>query len=302
MIYKTFDEIENAVKNEETKKVIALCGAQDSHSLDAVLQAKANGLCDCVLIGDREKIVSLLKERNEDPEDYKIIESEETACSKAAVELIHKGEADIPMKGLMQTSDFMRPILNKETGLIEPGNVLSQVTLVEYPEDDRFFLITDSAINIDPDLERKKQIIVNAVDMARKLGIEKPKVAAISALEVVNPKMPSTVDAAALAEMNRNGEIENCIVSGPLAFDNAINAEAAAHKGIDDPVAGHADVILVPEIVTGNVLTKSLIFFTQLKMAGTFLGTKCPIVACSRSDSAENKYRAILTGLFLGHQ
>ena len=300
MIYKTFEEIENAVKGGQKKKVIALCGAQDSHSLDAVLEAKGNGLCDCVLIGDREKIVSLLEERGEDPGEYRIVESEETACSKVAVELIHKGEADIPMKGLMQTSDFMRPILNKETGLIEPGNVLSQVTLVEYPEDDRFFLITDSAINIDPDLERKKQIICNAVGMARKLGIQEPKVAAISALEVVNPKMPSTVDAAKLAEMNRNGEIPDCVVSGPLAFDNAINAEAAAHKGIDDPVAGHADIILVPEIVTGNVLTKSLIFFTQLKLAGTFLGTKCPIIACSRSDSAENKYRSIAVGLFLG--
>ena len=300
MTYKTYDEIEQAVLNEETKKIIALCGAHDSHSLDAILYAKNKGLCDCVLIGYTDKIVELLKERNEDPAKFRIIESEETECSKVAVELIHNHEADIPMKGLMQTSDFMRPILNKTTGLIEPGNILSQVTLVEYPKEERFILITDSAINIDPDLERKAQIIGNAVQFALKLGIECPKVAAISALEVVNPKMPSTVDAAKLAEMNKNGEIKDCIVAGPLAFDNAISAEAAAHKGIDDPVAGHADIILVPEIVTGNVLTKSLIFFTDLKLSGTFLGTKCPIIAASRSDSPENKYRSILVGLFLG--
>ena len=301
MTYKTFDEIEQSVLNQDNKKVIALCGAHDSHSLDAVLEAKKKGLCDCVLIGYTDKITDLLKQRNEDPSDYRIIESEEVDCSKVAVELIHNGEADIPMKGLMQTSDFMRPILNKETGLIEQDNVLSQVTVMEYPKEDRFILITDSAINISPDLQRKKQIIDNAVKLAIKLGIECPKVAAISALEVVNPKMISTVEADELTKMNKNGEIKDCIVSGPLAFDNAISAEAASHKGIDDPVAGHADIILVPEIVTGNVLTKTLIFFTDLKLAGTFVGTKCPIIAASRSDSPENKFRSILIGLFLAH-
>ena len=171
---------------------------------------------------------------------------------------------------------------------------------MELKKEERFLLITDCAINISPDLERKKQIIRNAVSVAGKLGIETVKVAAVSALEVVNPKMPSTADADALRQMSEAGEFANAVVYGPLAFDNAVSREAAEHKRIDSPVAGCADVILVPEIVVGNVLTKSLIFFTDLKSAGTFTGTKCPIIAASRTDTPANKYRSILTGLFLG--
>ena len=149
----------------------------------------------------------------------------------------------MPMKGLLHTSDFMRPILNKETGLLPPGNLLSQVTLVEDQKEQKLFQITDCAINIAPNLEQKRKMIENAVGLAGCLGVRLPKVAVVSALEEVNPKIPSTVDAADLARDNREGRIRGCIVEGPLGFDNAVSREAAEHKGIDSQVAGQADII-----------------------------------------------------------
>lgn len=296
----TFKQMEEIVLNSHKKSTIALCGAHDDYSLNALLEAKHKGLCECVLIGDAYKIEELLKKANEEVADYRIIDCKEEDASLKAVELIHKGEADIPMKGMMQTSDFMHPILNKETGLLEKGNIVSQITVAEYKKENRFFVITDCAININPDLERKVQIINNATIFTKKIGIKKAKVAALSALEVVNPKMPSTVDADLLRQKSDEGLFKDCVVYGPLAFDNAISKEAAKHKRINSEVAGCADIILVPEIVVGNALTKSLIFFSDLKLAGTFVGTKTPIIGASRTDTLENKYRAILLGLFLG--
>lgn len=299
-MFHNFKEIEETILKSGIKRTIALAGAHDSYSLEAVVEAKRKGLIHAVLIGKENEIKKLLTEFNEIVDEYQIIHCEEDQhCTEIAVELIHQGIADIPMKGLLQTSDFMRPILNKQTGLLEAGNVVSQATVVEYAKENRFFLITDCAVNITPDVERKKQIIRNAVTLTQRLGIERANVAVLSAVEKVNPKIVSTVDADLLKKASAEGEFEHCIVSGPFALDNAISKTAAIHKGINDPVAGNADILLVPDLCVGNTLTKSLIFFTDLKSAGTLLGTKAPLIAASRTDTPENKYLSILIGLLM---
>lgn len=299
-MFHNFREIENTIVTSGIKRTIALAGAHDSYSLEAVVEAKRKGLIQTILIGKENEIRKLLAEFNENAENYQIIHCEEDLrCTEIAVELIHKKKADIPMKGLLQTSDFMRPILNKTTGLLESGNVVSQATVVEYAKENRFFLITDCAINITPDVQRKKQIIRNAVTLTRRLGIETANVAVLSAVEKVNPKIISTIDAELLKKASEKGEFEHCIVSGPFALDNAISKTAAMHKGINDPVAGNADILLVPDLCVGNTLTKSLVFFTDMKSAGTLLGTKVPLIAASRTDTPENKYLSILLGLLM---
>lgn len=299
-MFHNFREIENTIVTSGIKRTIALAGAHDSYSLEAVVEAKRKGLIQTILIGKENEIRKLLAEFNENAENYQIIHCEEDLrCTEIAVKLIHEKKADIPMKGLLQTSDFMRPILNKTTGLLESGNVVSQATVVEYAKENRFFLITDCAINITPDVQRKKQIIRNAVTLTRRLGIETANVAVLSAVEKVNPKIISTVDAELLKKASEKGEFEHCIVSGPFALDNAISKTAAMHKGINDPVAGNADVLLVPDLCVGNTLTKSLVFFTDMKSAGTLLGTKVPLIAASRTDTPENKYLSILLGLLM---
>lgn len=299
-MFHNFQEIEEAILASGIKRTIALAGAHDSYSLEAVIEAKKKDLIHAVLIGKKEIIKELLIEFDENIDDYWIIDcQDDLRCTEIAVELIHQNKADIPMKGLLQTSDFMRPILNKQTGLLDEGNIISQATIVEYEKENRFFLITDCAVNIAPDVLRKKQIIRNAVTLTQRLGIETANVAILSAVEKINPKIISTVDAKELKQASEAGEFEQCIVSGPFALDNAISKAAAEHKGINDPVAGNADILLVPDLCVGNTLTKSLIFFTEMKLAGTLLGTKAPLIAASRTDTPENKYRSILIGLLM---
>ena len=202
-------------------------------------------------------------------------------------------EADMPMKGLMHTSTFMKAILDKEKGLKEEGNLLSQASVFEIPEKDRFLIISDCAVNIDPDLETKIKITENAATLAHTLGIEQPKIAVLSAVEVVNPKIRSTVDAAAMRERLS----DRYLIDGPLALDNAIDEAAAHHKGIESPVAGNADILIVPDLWSGNIFSKGLVFFAHLRSAGTLNGLKAPVVMSSRTDTVENKYLSILTAV-----
>ena len=299
-MYSTFEQIEAAILASGIKKVVALAGAHDSYALDAVLEATRNNLIEAVLIGHEVEIRSLLEKGGEDPAKFQIIDcDDDKEMTKIAVRLIHEGKADIPMKGLLQTSDYMRPILDKEAGLLQPGGLISQATLFEFEQEGRFFLLGDCAINIAPDTEHKKQIIKNTIALMHKLGIEQPKIACLSAVEIVNPKIPSTVQADELKRACAAGEFGNAIVAGPLAFDNAISSVAAEHKGINDPVAGRADFLLCPDLCTGNALTKAISFFSNMKSAGVLLGTSAPLISASRTDTPENKYRAILLGLLL---
>lgn len=296
--FHSFTEIEEYVVNSGIKKTIALAGAHDSYALESIVHARKKGLVEAVLIGNIEEIRKILEQMGELETDYRLIDCPtDREASETAVSMVHAGEADMPMKGLIHTSVFMKPILNKETGILPAGNLLSQSTLVEDKRANRLFQITDCAINIAPDFEQKIKLIENAVGMAGCLGVETPKVAVISALEEVNPRIPSTVDAANLMKACEEGVIQGCVVEGPFGFDNAFSKEAAVHKGIDSRVAGQADVMVVPDLCCGNILTKSIIFLTDMPSCGILLGTAVPVIAVSRTDTPENKYRGILAAL-----
>ncbi|WDV46900.1 bifunctional enoyl-CoA hydratase/phosphate acetyltransferase [Clostridiaceae bacterium M8S5] len=297
-MFKSFKEIEKYLISSNIKKKIALAGAHDDDALSAVVSAKRKGIITAVLIGDKEKIIKILVGMNESVEDYEIISCQgESECANLACELVHQKKADIPMKGLMQTSSFMRAILNKEKGLLLERALLSQATVLEHRKEERLMIISDCAVNINPSYEERVKIIKNAVQLANKLGNDKPKVAIVSALESVNPAINSTIEAAMLSKAAERGQIKGCIVDGPLALDNAVSADAAKHKGIVSPVAGQADILIMPDLCAGNIFTKSLTFFAELPSSGTLNGTISPVIMTSRSDKPENKYYSILTAI-----
>jgi len=204
------------------------------------------------------------------------------------------------MKGLVDTAIILKAVLDKEIGL-RTAKVLSHVAVADIDGYDRLFYITDAAMNIEPDLQTKKQIIENAVQVAKALGNDRPKVACVCAVEKVNSKMPATLDADELVKMNQLGDLTGCTVAGPLALDNAVSIEAAQHKGITNPVAGNADILLMPCIETGNTLYKSIGFFAKGRIAGIVVGAKAPIVLTSRADSDSAKLNSIAMGILLAN-
>ena len=295
MAFKSFADMEQYILSNGIVKTIALACAQDDIALEAVVDAKRKGVVKGILIGDTDKIKALLAGLKEPESDYELIEcADELESGRIAVRLVKEGKADIPMKGLMMTANFMRAILNKEEGFLNPGDLLSQATVLEYADEARMQIIADCAVNIAPDLEAKKKITQNCINLAHQLGIEKPNVAFLSALEKVNPKMPSTVDAAELAQTEFDGA---GALAGPLALDITISEEAAAHKGVSSPVCGHADILIVPTIEAGNIFTKALTFYAHLKSAGTLNGTTHPVIMTSRTDTPEDKYYSILCAI-----
>lgn len=297
-MYKSFKEIEQKIVFNQKRFRVALAGAHDSEALEAVVTARRRGVINCTLIGHKVEILSLLAEFNEDVNDYDIVPCEdEVECARTAFSMVKSGEADLPMKGLMQTATFMRCILDKQYGFLGSGDLLSQATVLEYRQQDRMMVISDCAVNIAPDFDDKVKIIKNAVKLANCLGCDNPKVALVTALETVNPSIPSTVEAAMLTQAAARGQIKGCMVDGPLGLDNAINMEAAKHKGIESSVAGNADLLIMPDLVAGNIFTKSLTYFANLPSSGTLNGTKSPVIMTSRSDTPENKYYSILTAL-----
>jgi phosphate butyryltransferase len=274
------------------EKTVAVAAAEDDEVLEAVAEAIKRNLASFLLFGNEEKIHELINQKHsgiaESPK-LKIIHAESAAsAAEQAVRAVKELKANVLMKGNIPTAGILKAVLNKDFGL-RTGNVLSHVAVFEVPGFDRFTIITDAAMNIAPDLNQKAQIVKNAVDIARSIGIEKPRVAPIAAVEVVNPAMQATLDAAALSLMNKRGQIKDCVVDGPLALDNAISFEAAEHKGIKSEVAGQADVLLVPTIEVGNALYKSLVYFAKAKVGAVIAGAKAPIVLTSRADSAESK-------------
>lgn len=277
---------------QQNKQTIAIAAAADPDILEAVAKAINVGLAKFLLFGNQARIEDILNENHlgliEKPE-IKIIHTasnEEAAFS--AVKAVRDKKAGVLMKGNLSTSIILKAILNKENGL-RSGKILSHVAVFEVPNYKKWILLTDAAMNIAPDLEQKAEIIKNAVLIANAIGIPMPKVAPLAAVEVVNPAMGATLDAAILTQMNRRGQIPNCIVDGPLALDNAISALAAKHKGVAGEVAGNADILLVPAIEVGNVLYKSLVYFANAKVGAVLAGATAPIVLTSRTDSAESK-------------
>ncbi|KAB2444644.1 phosphate butyryltransferase [Bacillus luti] len=274
----------------QPKKTVAVAVAEDHEVIEAVAKAITLQLAQFRLYGNQEKIMGMLQEHGlQTSEHIEVIAATSNAeAAELSVKAVRNGEADVLMKGNIPTANILKAVLNKEWGL-RKGSVLSHVAAFEVPNYNRLIFVTDAAMNIAPDVTQKAAIIQNTVEVARAIGIELPKVAPIAAVEVVNPAMQATIDAAMLTQMNRRGQIKDCIVDGPLALDNAVSQIAAEHKGIVSDVAGKADILLVPTIEAGNVLYKSLVYFADAKVGAMIAGAKAPIVLTSRADSAETK-------------
>lgn len=297
--------IEEATKlcAEKGRKRISVAMAEDAGLIDAIEKARKMGLVDATLVGNPEKVKACIAEAGASEADYHIIpENNEAACGIVAVTEVSSKRADIYMKGQLHTDNFLRGMLNKEVGLRVGKRAISHCYFHSIPGYDRVIFIADGAFNMYPDLKMKADIVQNTVNFARSLGVELPKVACLAAVEMVNPDMPCTLDATALVQMNQRGQIKNCVVDGPLALDNAIDEEAARIKHIKSPVAGHADVLFVPQIEVGNALAKSISFFAKgSETAGLIIGAAAPVVLTSRADSPRAKLLSIAGAVMLAH-
>ncbi|MGQ9598345.1 MAG: bifunctional enoyl-CoA hydratase/phosphate acetyltransferase [Anaerolineae bacterium] len=282
MITRLQELIELAQQKPPTR--VAVAAAAHKLVLQSVQRAVNLGLIIPLLVGREEDIRAEAAAIGWELHDEQIVPTmTNKASAMVAVDLVRKGAADIVMKGYLHTDEMLRAILHHETGL-RTDRLLSHVFVLEVPTYHKLLLITDAAININPDIPQKAAITQNAVDLARKLGVEYPKVAALSSVETINPNIPSTVHAACLSKMAERGQIRGAIVDGPLAFDNAISATAARDKGIKSPVAGDVDIVVVPDLDAGNILSKNLEYLASARMAGIVMGAAAPVVLTSRSD------------------
>ncbi|WP_079479782.1 phosphate butyryltransferase [Halobacillus salinus] len=294
---KTLDELVQGVDRTNVKTV-SVAQAADEEVLKAVQRALEKELAHFLLVGERDQIEEIAKNISLSLEHpgIEVVDCDASQSAQEAVKAVHENKAHVVMKGNLDTKSLLKAVLDKQYGLRGKG-VLSHVALFEVPSQDRLIFLTDSAMNIAPTLEEKVHILNNAVDVARQAGWSEPKVAPIAAVEVVNPSMPATQDAALLTQMNRRGQIKYCLVDGPLAFDNAVNRKAAEQKGINSEVAGNADILLVPTIEVANALYKSFMYFAGAKVAAVISGAKAPIVLTSRADTAESKVYSLALAL-----
>lgn len=288
-----FADLVTAAKGMPKKAVVAVVQAQDEHTLDAIVEAKKEGIIDALLIGNIAEIKALLTKLGGSESDYTLIPASSTEeALKLAVENINAGRASAIMKGKLDSSEFLKAVVSRDSGLRGSGK-LSLIGFYETDKYHKLFAVSDMGMNIAPDVEGKRAIIDNAVGLLRKLGVDKPKVAVLADTEKVNPKVQASVDGAALKKLYESGEIKDCIVEGPISFDLSTSAEAAKIKSYDSPVAGDADLLIVPEIVTGNVLVKCLTGIAGAATAGTILGAKIPVIMTSRSAEAADKFYSI---------
>ena len=278
-------------------KKVSVAVAQDAPVLEAVKAAKERNSADAILVGDEAKIREIAASIGMNADDFEIINETDTyEAALTAVKLVHEGKADMYMKGLIDTKSFLKSVLDKEVGL-RTGRPLSHVCVFEVNGIDRLLFLTDVAFMTYPTLEDKVHIIENTVEIAHACGIECPKVAPVAAVEVVNPKMPVTVEAAELTKMCEEGKITGCIVDGPLSMDLAICPEAAQHKGAEGrKIVGDADIILFPDIHAGNITYKTLVHTAQVKNGNILTGTKAPVILTSRSDDFETKVNSLALG------
>lgn len=293
-MFKHLSELSGLCLQRNRPKRLVLTISQDLFSLGAISKANQMGIITPILVGDETLTKQIIKENNiqfTNVTFINVLNTEE--CVKTAVSIINRGEGDILMKGKVATATLIKGVLNRDWGL-RAGKLLSHFALFEVPAYHKLFAITDVALNIAPNLKDKIAIINNSVSYLNGLGVLLPKVAVLGAIESVNENMQATLDAALLSKMNQRDQIVNCIIDGPLAFDNAVSTQSADLKGINSPVAGDTDILLMPDIEVGNVLYKSLVFFAKAKVASVILGAKAPIVLTSRSDSEESKFDSIM--------
>lgn len=290
---RKYSEIDKIIreKSKEERKVMAVAAADELHVLEAVCEARKLNLVDAILVGNEENITKIAKDNGLDLSPFEIINSLETKeAAKIAVQLVRDQKAHVVMKGLLDTSVFLKAVLNKETGL-RKNALLSYVSICEVEGYDRLILLTDPAINIEPSMEDKEVIMKNAINVAHALGNTCPKVGFVAPIEKVNPKLTSTIHAKAIVE--KYAGKDDFIVGGPFGLDNAVSLEAAQIKGIDDPVAGKADILILNDLGVANVVFKSMMYFANVIYSGVVVGATAPIVMTSRADSSEAKLNSI---------
>lgn len=292
MELKKLEQLIEIAKSKKTRR-LAVAAAADKHVLQAVRDASKEGIVIPVLVGDKAKIEEISSEIGFDIASCEIHDvADPVKASIKAVSIIKEGNADVLMKGNVSTGPLLKAVLDKENGL-RKGSALSHVAIYETSFYHKLIGVTDAAMNVAPDINEKVAIVKNAAEAFHKIGVKEPKIAIIGAVEVVNPKMEATVDAAMLTMMNKRKQIKNCIVDGPLAIDNAVSKEAAEHKGIVSDVAGDADILVAPDINSGNILYKTIGFLGDGLSAAIIMGAKVPIVLTSRSDSEKSKLMSI---------
>jgi phosphate butyryltransferase len=270
-------------------------------ALEGAIDAGEKGLITPILVGPEAKIREIAAKHGIELGRTEIVDAPHSHASAAkAVELVRQGQAEILMKGSLHSDEILAAVVAKETGL-RTGRRISHVFIMDVPTYHKVLIVTDAAINIAPTLEDKVHIVQNAIDLATSLGLKQPKVAILAAVETVNPKMPSTIDAAALCKMADRGQITGGILDGPLAFDNAISAEAAMIKGITSQVAGDPDILLVPDLEAGNMLAKQLSFLANADSAGLVLGARVPIILTSRADSVRSRIASCAVATLAAH-
>jgi phosphate butyryltransferase len=292
----SLEQIVEHVKGQKPRRLAVACG-EDPHTIEAVGRAVKAGLVKAVLTGSRSKIEAVARENNVDPGTFEIIDEPDLGRALArTIARIKAGESDFLMKGLIDSSPYIKAIIDKEQGLLQPGKLLSHVSVIQVPTRKKLIICADVAVIPYPDLEAKVQILNYCLAVARKLGINKPKAAIICAVEKVNPKMVPTTDAAIISKMADRGQIKNAIVDGPLALDVAMSKESADIKGVQSPVAGEADILIFPNIETGNVFFKTCSYLAGGETAALVAGADCPCVLTSRSDSEDSKFYSIALG------
>ena len=293
MVLRSFDEMIRRVKGGTTARV-AVAAAGDAHTLEAVLQARQEGIVSPLLVGDGAVIRSLLRQMGQTVDEGAIYDvPDPVEAARQAVALVRQGKAELLMKGKLDTAVLLKAVVNKDCGLGGSG-VMSHFTLFEIPGYHKLLSPVDGGMVTYPDLAQKKAIIENTVGALHRMGYECPKVGVLACVEKVNPKMPETVDADALKQMNLRGEITGCIVEGPVSYDCAMSGEIAACKGFESPVCGDCDVLVAPNIHAGNIMGKLLAVTCGARMAGMVVGAQCPIVMTSRGSSADEKYLSIV--------
>lgn len=299
---KSFEAIKEKVLSVSEKRAMAVAAAEDEDVLAAVKLARELKLAEPILIGDTEKIIQKAENVQLDLTNIEVIEAKDPfQAARKAVAKVRNGQANMLMKGLLNTATFLKAVLEKDCGL-RSGNLLSYVGVFEVPQFPRLLVLTDCGMNIAPGLPEKIKIVENALQVTRALDIDFAKVASICAVETVRADMPATVDSAALAKMSDRGQIKGAVIDGPLALDNAISEEAARHKGIKSSVAGRADILLMPNIETGNALYKALGHLAFAQNAGIVLGATAPLVVASRADSVQSKLNSIALSLLVSQE
>lgn len=294
MVYQNYKQLINKVQNQKKNRRVALVAAEDEHSLEAVFMAYNDKIIEPVLVGKKQGILNVLGKLGINPKTCEIVDTyPDENPAQVAVELIKEGRADFLMKGKIETANLLKPVIDKKNGL-HTGRLMSHIAFFELPTYHKLLLITDAGMVTYPGLEQKTQIIKNAVTTLCNMGYENPKIAILAGVEKINPKMQETIDAAEIKKMNQVGDLTKCIIEGPISYDLAMNRESASIKGFDSPYCGDFDVLIVPMMSAGNILSKALIYNGSAKMAGIIVGAKIPIVLTSRGATSEEKYLSLV--------